>query len=94
MKTTCLIKAQVGMVKHVIEPNKEGYCNLMDLPVGDITLQVMIDGMKRAIETQNKTIESQADLIKQLRNNEIVMVQKLESLESDILKLKSYEVNS
>ena len=92
MKTTSLAKAPVGYVAHVIEPNQVGYTKLVDLPVGDITLQALIDGLKTAIgklEEKNNNLE----LALEKQDFKLVGLQeKLAEQEKRILALETLEV--
>ena len=53
MRTTSLAKAPVGHICYVISPNQIGYDELVNMEVGKIKLQELIDGLKSGIK-ENK----------------------------------------
>ena len=56
MKTTSLAKAPIGSIVYVIAPNQQGYTELVNVPVGKVSFQELIDGMKTAIGENEKRI--------------------------------------
>ena len=57
MKTKSLSKAPVGHVKVVMEPNQEGYVELMGVKVGDETLGTYLQSIKNAINDEKEKRE-------------------------------------
>lgn len=92
MKTTSLAKAPIGHILFVIEPNQVGYDKLVNMKVGDITFQALIDGMKDGIKT-NKESNDQQDLKLQDVFEEIKKLKEQnEVLRKEVSKLKREEV--
>lgn len=92
MKTTSLIKAPVGYVKYVIEPNREGYIEVMGLPVGDITLQALIDGMKKGLKDAQDKNDHLEQAIAKMEERINGLASENESLKQDIKNLKVLKV--
>lgn len=79
MKTTSLAKAPMGSVAYVIEPNQMGYTELVNIPVGKISFQDLIDGMKAGIEEANKKNEelrNELEKVLSTQAEEIIILRK------------------
>ena len=97
MKTTSLVKAPMGTVAFVIDPNTLGYTELVNIPVGKITFQELIDGMKRAIETSETAIEGlQTELAKvktEFANYKQASEKDIANLQARVKAIELVEVN-